>query len=95
LPVSACIPPWRGHPAQVAAPDQAKARKDFFFEKKKQKTFVNSAQMQETQFAARDETKWPKFFGSFFQKRTAFSFACLLIAVIKGGGMRPLARSAM
>jgi hypothetical protein len=43
------------------------ARKQFFFEKKNQKTFTFSA--------GRDrrgaETKEQKFFGSFFQKRTA------------------------
>jgi hypothetical protein len=40
------------------------SEKDFFFEKKKQKTFIN--------FSFAVSTKIQKFFGSFFQKRTLF-----------------------
>ena len=40
-------------------------KKDFFFEKKKQKTFENQARLSAS------GAKSQKFFGSFFQKRTA------------------------
>jgi hypothetical protein len=43
-------------------------RKDFFFEKKKQKTFANLA----AAFTGRLSPDSQKFFGSFFQKSTAF-----------------------
>jgi hypothetical protein len=45
------------------------ARKNFFFEKKKQKTFVNwcPAEGAQCQLTA---AQCQKFFGSFFQKRT-------------------------
>jgi hypothetical protein len=49
-------------------------RKYFFFEKKKQKTFVPSANAADTSSTS---LKYQKFFGSFFQKRTAFlTLAC-------------------
>jgi hypothetical protein len=44
-------------------------RKVFFFEKKKQKTFIISG----AQFG-KARLKTQKFFGSFFQKRTFFLF---------------------
>jgi hypothetical protein len=47
-----------------------KGRKIFFFEKKKQKTFITLAQRN---WIAPLRTQ--KFFGSFFQKRTSFSLA--------------------
>jgi hypothetical protein len=54
-----------------------KARKNFFFEKKKQKTFTICGQ-QAVQIGQPDAARnRQKFFGSFFQKRTA-SFSCLL-----------------
>jgi hypothetical protein len=43
-------------------------RKDFFFEKKKQKTFGYGSRAGRTGAAPDNQ----KFFGSFFQKRTAF-----------------------
>jgi hypothetical protein len=43
-------------------------RKNFFFEKKKQKTFTNWSRARPRGAATYDQ----KFFGSFFQKRTAF-----------------------
>jgi hypothetical protein len=46
----------------------AKSRTSFFFEKKKQKTFVRMA----AAFPDRLSQELSKFFGSFFQKRTAF-----------------------
>jgi hypothetical protein len=47
-------------------------KEDFFFEKKKQKTFVNFAwSTWHSTFPANSKSQ--KFFGSFFQKRTAFS----------------------
>jgi hypothetical protein len=48
-------------------------RKRFFFEKKKQKTFAKLA----SAFPQRLSLNLSKFFGSFFQKRTAFFAACL------------------
>jgi hypothetical protein len=56
------------------APAAAKVRKQFFFEKKNQKTFVLLAYANDTTGTYRSEEK---FFGSFFQKRTA----CFLTAV--------------
>jgi hypothetical protein len=47
--------------------------KDFFFEKKKQKTFVNFA-LYEWRHAFSDFNR-KKFFGSFFQKRTLLPFS--------------------
>jgi hypothetical protein len=44
-----------------------KEGKAFFFEKKKQKTFGLLSRTAPAACA-----KWQKFFGSFFQKRTAF-----------------------
>jgi hypothetical protein len=41
--------------------------KQFFFEKKNQKTFANSGSR-----VASASLNWKKFFGSFFQKRTFF-----------------------
>jgi hypothetical protein len=41
--------------------------KVFFSEEKKQKTFVRLSRPSPAAYA-----KWQKFFGSFFQKRTAF-----------------------
>jgi hypothetical protein len=49
--------------------DSGAARKYFFFEKKKQKTFalqVRASNRRDTYLIEQ------KFFGSFFQKRTAF-----------------------
>jgi hypothetical protein len=44
-------------------------RKNFFFEKKKQKTFVNfAASLLQPTFPSNSNRQ--KFFGSFFQKRT-------------------------
>jgi hypothetical protein len=45
-------------------------RKDFFFEKEKQKTFTYLAAASPGEAQPRIQ----KFFGSFFQKRTAFCF---------------------
>jgi hypothetical protein len=42
--------------------------KDFFFEKKKQKTFDYCSHVSRTGAAPNEQ----KFFGSFFQKRTAY-----------------------
>jgi hypothetical protein len=42
-------------------------RKDFFFEKKKQKTFLPAVRASRNARASMQ-----KFFGSFFQKRTCF-----------------------
>jgi len=50
-------------------PHTSEARKHFFFEKKKQKTFALLADAVDQTGAYRREQK---FFGSFFQKRTAF-----------------------
>jgi hypothetical protein len=47
----------------------SKARKYFFFEKKKQKTIGLLMNAAET---AGTDWREQKFFGSFFQKRTAF-----------------------
>jgi hypothetical protein len=47
---------------------QAKPKKYFFFEKKKQKTFILLVDAAGKQDTYRGEQK---FFGSFFQKRTA------------------------
>jgi hypothetical protein len=55
----------------VGISSERQGRKAFFFEKKKQKTF---ARLSRTFPAA--NAKWQKFFGSFFQKRTAF-LSCL------------------
>jgi hypothetical protein len=45
-----------------------KASKGFFFEKKKQKTFICGGVWRGDRHGPQDQ----KFFGSFFQKRTAF-----------------------
>jgi len=45
-----------------------KKGKDFFFEKKKQKTFARFS----SPAGSRGEANRQKFFGSFFQKRTPF-----------------------
>jgi ABC-type amino acid transport substrate-binding protein/cytochrome c5 len=50
------------------------ARKQFFFEKKHQKTFTRSGTCQSHQSRQLNEQK---FFGSFFQKRTTFFLTCL------------------
>jgi hypothetical protein len=52
---------------------KASSRKAFFFEIKKQKTFAQFA----SAFPQRLSLNVSKFFGSFFQKRTAF-FAALM-----------------
>jgi hypothetical protein len=46
---------------------EARLSKDFFFEKKKQKTFTPAVRARRN---ARPNVR--KFFGSFFQKRTSF-----------------------
>jgi hypothetical protein len=46
----------------------AMLRKQFFFEKKNQKTFARLSRSSRQR-----KLEWEKFFGSFFQKRTAFS----------------------
>jgi hypothetical protein len=51
--------------------DHKEARKYFFFEKKKQKTFAPLLDAVRTIDTHRNKQK---FFGSFFQKRTAFLF---------------------
>jgi hypothetical protein len=43
-------------------------RKVFFFEKKKQKTFTSLGSV----YPGKAEARVEKFFGSFFQKRTAY-----------------------
>jgi hypothetical protein len=58
--------------------DRSKGRKQFFFEKKNQKTF--GLEVRRWQRAG---PHGQKFFGSFFQKRTAF---CLTLI---GGGSSP------
>jgi hypothetical protein len=55
--------------------EKAKARKDLFFEKKKQKTFTNSAWINGPDSPPETKLNKQKFFGSFFQKRTAFPSA--------------------
>jgi hypothetical protein len=44
-------------------------KEDFFFEKKKQKTFARAAGMG-CPLGRNASRTWQKFFGSFFQKRT-------------------------
>jgi hypothetical protein len=54
---------------------RVKGRKDFFFEKKKQKTFAYLAAAS----PGESQPRIQKFFGSFFQKRTAFfRLPCLM-----------------
>jgi hypothetical protein len=53
------------------------ARKQFFSEEKNQKTFAPSVDVPDTTGPYRIEQK---FFGSFFQKGTAFLPLCLLVA---------------
>jgi hypothetical protein len=55
-------------------------RKDFFFEKKKQKTFAQLA----SAFPQRLSLYLSKFFGSFFQKRTTCFAACLTCGRLPG-----------
>jgi hypothetical protein len=56
---------------------RCEARKYFFFEKKKQKTFAPLGHAVKS-MANRNEQK---FFGSFFQKRTAFlALACFSLS---------------
>jgi hypothetical protein len=47
-----------------------KGKSNFFFEKKKQKTFIRYGQHQCTLCGLEPGGKEQKFFGSFFQKRT-------------------------
>jgi len=49
----------------------SETRKHFFFEKKKQKTFALLVDAPDTTGPYRNKQK---FFGSFFQKRTAFPY---------------------
>jgi hypothetical protein len=55
-------------------------RKQFFFEKKNQKTFANGGQHPVRKGQSRAAGESQKFFGSFFQKRTAFFIVCLALA---------------
>jgi hypothetical protein len=50
--------------------DLRKERKDFFFEKKKQKTFIPYVPRRASTRAFGVTGPEQKFFGSFFQKRT-------------------------
>jgi hypothetical protein len=54
-----------------------KKRKHFFFEKKKQKTFSHCGQRMVQIDQPGSDGKRQKFFGSFFQKRTASVSTCL------------------
>jgi hypothetical protein len=61
------------------------ARKYFFFEKKKQKTFICCVQNPCSMGSLDDARNRQKFFGSFFQKRTAFfAFPLALLRVAYG-----------
>jgi hypothetical protein len=46
-------------------------KKQFFFEKKNQKTFATSVRSLEQALQPHSDPYWQKFFASFFQKRSA------------------------
>jgi hypothetical protein len=64
---------WTSGSANSARSEWAwKVRKQFFFEKKNQKTFANLARSLVQALVSDSGRQSQKFFGAFFQKRTPF-----------------------